>query len=220
MTSRAMALLIGALTASCISLALLALDIRWTDQTHYSFMAWNITLAWIPVVLSLAMLAAVRWGAGTTAVVPLLCAWILFLPNAPYLATDVVHLGEHSSPPPTDAAMFAAFAVTGIYLGLMSAWFADAALRRIWLPRTALRVVNGSLVLCGVGIYLGRVVQVNSWEVVTAPTTVAREAASHIGEPHGWIVSVVTAGFWAAALVLAFHVMARVMDGARPGSSG
>ena len=213
-------LLIGALASTSGSLVLLNLDFRLTDQTHYSFMAWNIVLAWIPVLLSLAMLGVVRWGGGSAAVIPLLCAWVLFLPNAPYLATDLVHLGNPISPPAADAVMFAAFAITGVYLGLMSAWFACVALRRIWRPRTALRVINVSLALCGVGIYLGRVVQVNSWEVLTAPATVIHEAAGHIGDARGWAVSIVIAGISAAALVGAYHLLARVLDGTGQGSPG
>ncbi len=217
---RALILLAGALALSCASLVLLNLDFRLTDQTHYSFMAWNLVLAWIPVALSLAMLAVVRWGGGTAAVIPLVCAWVLFLPNAPYLATDLVHLGERTSPRAADAAMFAAFAVTGVYLGLMSAWFVCRALRRIWTSRTALRVVNVSLALCGVGIYLGRVVQVNSWEAVTAPATVIHGAVGHVGDVRGWAVSLLIAGISAAVLVGAYHLVSRVLDGTGQGSPG
>ncbi len=212
-------LLIGALTLSCLSLTLLDLDFRVTDQTHFSFMAWNIVLAWIPVMLSLAMLAIVRWGGGTAAAIPLLAAWVLFLPNAPYLATDLVHL-DGRAPPAADAAMFVAFAVTGIYLGLMSAWFASVALRRTWRRRTAATVINASLVLCGVGIYLGRVAQVNSWDAVTAPATVIHQAVAHAADPRGWAVSALVAGISATGLVVAFHLVARVLDGAGQRSPG
>ena len=212
-------LLIGALALSCVSLTLLDLDFRVTDQTHYSFMAWNIILAWIPVMLSLAMLAVVRWGGGTAAVIPVLVAWVLFLPNAPYLATDLVHLHWRVSPL-ADAAMFAAFAVTGIYLGLMSAWFTSVALRRVWRRRAAAIAINASLVLCGVGIYLGRIVQVNSWDAVTAPATVVHAAVAHVGDARGWAVSMLIAGISATALVVAFHLVARVLDGAGQRSPG
>ena len=53
-------------------------------------MAWNLYLAVIPAMLALVLFRrpqriGVTWALG-------LVAWVLFLPNAPYVLTDVVHM--------------------------------------------------------------------------------------------------------------------------------
>ncbi|MDQ1384469.1 MAG: hypothetical protein QOG65_1848 [Actinomycetota bacterium] len=56
----------------------------------HGFMLWNLFLAAVPAVLALALFPTsarrgVAWWLGFG-------AWVLFLPNAPYLLTDVVHM--------------------------------------------------------------------------------------------------------------------------------
>jgi uncharacterized membrane protein len=212
MRARVATLVIVALVASCLSLLLLTEDVRATGQAHYTFMAWNLVLAWIPLLLAVALTGVIRLGIGSVVVVPLLAGWILFLPNAPYLVTDLVHLGDGPDAVRADVVMFSAFAVTGVVLGLVSAWFIHDALRRIWRPRTVELIVNASLVLCGVGIYLGRVVQVNSWEVITAPARVAAGVTSHTATAHGWLASAVITLVSAGALVAGYQLVVHIVE--------
>ena len=218
LTARTTVLVVVALAASCVSLLLLDEDMRAPDQTQFSCMGWNLVLAWIPFALALALIGIVRMGAGTIAIVPVLVAWVLFLPNAPYLATDLVHLTASTGPAVSDVAMFAAFAITGVYLGLVSAWLVRVALLPVWSRQTVAWVVNGSLVLCGIGIYLGRVVQVNSWDIVTAPARVIDGAAAHTDDVRGWLVGVLVAGVSAGVLVAGYHLLARLVESPRHGS--
>ena len=54
------------------------------------FLVWNLILAWIPVFFAVWFATVGRriW------LVPLGLGWLAFLPNAPYLVTDLIHLGE------------------------------------------------------------------------------------------------------------------------------
>ena len=54
------------------------------------FLVWNLFLAWIPVYFAggFAVVRRRRW------LLPLGLGWLTFLPNSPYLVTDLVHLGE------------------------------------------------------------------------------------------------------------------------------
>ncbi|UQE76924.1 DUF1361 domain-containing protein [Gordonia sp. PP30] len=54
------------------------------------FLIWNLFLAWIPLAFALAFAVVRRriW------LLPLGLLWLAFLPNAPYLITDLVHLRE------------------------------------------------------------------------------------------------------------------------------
>src|SRR3954471_7712907 len=61
-------------------------------QPEYGFMVTNLFLAWIPLALAYAIAWAARREVTRLALPLLACAWIIFLPNAPYLVTDIVHL--------------------------------------------------------------------------------------------------------------------------------
>src|SRR4051794_15490275 len=60
------------------------------------FLAWNLILAWIPFVAAIGVevLLRLRWRAGA-----LFCGlvWFLFLPNAPYLVSDLSHFDGDSA---------------------------------------------------------------------------------------------------------------------------
>ena len=117
--------------ASALCLSLLAARERYPDADDYRFLAWNLFLAWIPFVLALVVYVSDRRGRGLAILVPLAAAWLLFLPNAPYIVTDFVHLGIDTSVPIWfDAAMTASFAGTGLVLGLVSVLLVQGVLAR------------------------------------------------------------------------------------------
>jgi uncharacterized membrane protein len=105
--------------------------------------------------------------------------WLVFLPNAPYLVTDLVHLREGTPVPIwVDAAMLSAFAGAGLLLGAASLLQVTRLARELWgpIPAAALAIVVTGLV--GVGIYIGRFLRWNSWDLATDPLGVAGSVAS------------------------------------------
>ena len=79
-----------------------------TDQTGavFTFLFWNLFLAWIPFLLALAMTGLDRLRAPGWLLAPVSVVWLLFLPNAPYILTDFIHLGAVAgvlAAPPEDA---------------------------------------------------------------------------------------------------------------------
>jgi len=80
------------LIISSMPVALLAARVIYTGEPTYVFLLWNLLLAWAPLVL--AYLATRPGGRFRLASVLWLPAWLLFLPNAPYLITDIIHLRE------------------------------------------------------------------------------------------------------------------------------
>jgi uncharacterized membrane protein len=150
---------------------------RVVASAHYLWMAWNTVLAVIPLLV-----AAVIFRRGTKRTPAWwlgLAAFVVFLPNAPYVLTDVVHLFDDIRTTRSDLVLL------GVHLPLYLAFFAIgfgsyvAALEllrryvRAELPKLRWTVVEFGLHgLCAMGMYLGRVVRLNSWEILTRPRAV------------------------------------------------
>ena len=79
------------------------------------FLVWNLFLAWIPLVFAL-LLTAVRSRAATLIVG---AGWLAFLPNAPYLVTDLIHLSGYDELW-RHVLQFGFAAWTGTLLGVVS----------------------------------------------------------------------------------------------------
>jgi uncharacterized membrane protein len=179
---RALAI-VGLLAASVLCIGLLELRIRETGDGYYRFLVWNLFLAWVPLALAAVAYARSRRGVDplTSA---LLVAWLLFFPNAPYLLTDFIHLAQGPAPLWYDALMLSAFAWTGLLLGFASLYLVQLNLRRQFGVALSWLGVFGSLVLASFGVYIGRFVRLNSWDVLLHPRQVVEVVhARLVAEP-------------------------------------
>lgn len=198
------------LCAWCIALLLArtAYVVAFGGRIRFFFLAWNLLLALVPVTLALALraLSARRGLPALKAAV--FAGWLAFLPNAPYLVTDFVHL-ESRPPVPLwfDIALLASFAAAGVLLGYTSVADVEWVVARRH-GRTAGRAVAlGALALCGFGIYLGRYLRWNSWDLLFSGEDIARQIGSGLLDPlaypRAWGVSII----YGAALVLGYIVL-------------
>lgn len=172
---------------ACTVLAggVLAVRMRLTHSAGYSFLVWNLFLAWIPygcVVLLLSLRDAgagrnwLRWG--------LAGAWLAFLPNCPYIVTDVIHvIGNPHWVWWYDAGLILLFAWTGCFLGVISLREMHVLVRSRLGATTGWAFVMIVCLLCGFGVYLGRFVRLNSWDLLLRPTRVTGEILSRLTDP-------------------------------------
>lgn len=168
--------------ATCIAFILLSLRIIHTGTFNYIFLGWNIVLAWVPYLVSgwlLNIHPARKWAATV-----LLSVWLLFLPNAPYIITDFIHL-RHRSPVPFmfDIILLFLFSFTGLALGLLSIQRAETWWKEHRLGIATSKLLMMVFLLCGFGIYLGRVERWNSWDIVTDPDGLALEIIQKLVHP-------------------------------------
>ena len=169
---------------SLFTLAMLAARMAYTGTRGHGWLAWNLFLAWIPFALSLVVYARSRAGARLRELVPLGVLWLVFFPNAPYLLTDLKHIGGGGRVPMLyDVLLLSANAWTGLLLGLTSLFLIHATARRLTGALCAWAIVVGALALSSFGIYLGRVQRWNSWDVVVHPQSLALQIGGGLLHP-------------------------------------
>ena len=203
---------LGGASALCLGLELVR-EHRYSID--FRFLVWNLVLAWIPLLLSLGVYDAYRRGRSLLWVAPMIMLWLLFLPNAPYIVTDFVHLSASSRAPLWfDGVELSAFAWTGMLLGFVSLYLVHAVLRDRYGAPFGWSAVLFVLALSGVGVYLGRVKRWNSWDLLTQPGQRLAELHAHVGDPAGLAKAIaVSAGV--TSLLAASYLVFYLLMGAR-----
>jgi uncharacterized membrane protein len=151
-------------TFTGFTIALCAFRIFKSDVHAFIFLFWNLFLAFIPWWISNYMR---QKGSLAAKDIPLLVIWLLFLPNAPYILTDLFHL-KHRPPIPLwfDLTLILSFAFIGLLVFYKS--LKDMlGLLKYYMSSTSLSVLTyGIFWLISFGLYLGRFLRLNSWDVM------------------------------------------------------
>ena len=163
---------------------LLVFRIKTTHAYFGLFLVWNLFLAFIPLGIAWYVEAQGRLAKQKLQRNTALAVWLLFLPNAPYVITDMVHLSY--SPPEWlwyDGITISAFALLSLYFGFQSILVWRKVLSKT-LSATGLNLTTILvLILCGFGIYLGRFIRFNSWDLVTHPVLLFKTIAHYLVNP-------------------------------------
>lgn len=167
--------------------ALIGARMVYSHTVHYWFLLWNLALAWVPLVMAgiAHRLSASRRGSVWVVVVLAAGVWLLFFPNAPYILTDFLHLGSMGDLVPGwyDVLMLFWFAWTGLLLGVVSLYLMHDIVGR------AVGTVGGWVFvvlaagLGSFGIYLGRFMRWNSWDLLQRPLPLADKVWSGVSDP-------------------------------------
>lgn len=146
-------------------------DSRW--------IAWNLFLALIPLVLSWWLFRRQAGGKRSLLWWPLFLAYMAFLPNAPYLLTDIIHFvnsTRYGYSIWVIVLLVLPMHVIAIVGGFQAYVFALINQQHYLVRQGAARWVNLTELithaLCAVGIYLGRFDRLNSWDLVQDPSAV------------------------------------------------
>lgn len=162
------------------------------------FLVWNLFLAWIPVFFAVGFAAVQRrvW------LLPLGLGWLAFLPNSPYLVTDLVHLAEgvelwrH-------VLQYGFAAWTGVLLGVVSLRLVHGRIEREFGAVAGWTSVVFSVALCAVGVVIGRFQRWNSWDLVTRPDAVVATTLEWVRSPFANVqstgVAIAVAAFFGLA---------------------
>lgn len=145
---------------------------------HSGWIVWNLFLAFIPLVLSFWLfrrktnLRSWVWWL-------VFLIFVAFLPNAPYLLTDIIHLIK------AIRTGYSVWVITLIFIPLhlvailagMEAYVIAIInlghyLKRQGLAKLVIWAEFLAHALCAIGVYLGRFRRFNSWDLVTQPEVI------------------------------------------------
>ncbi len=193
------------LFSSMLACSILVGRLYVTRSWQYDFLVWNLFLAWLPYLGSL-------WAVSIQQRYPrhwwrLLLPggfWLLFLPNAPYILTDFVHLQHQTFLWWYDTGMLLAFAWTGCFLAVASLQSMQTLVEHFagWVAGQLL--VIGSVGLSGVGIYLGRFLRWNSWDLLLNPRAVLSDIAAIMLNPFNHLHTFAVTGMFAMLLLVSY----------------
>ncbi len=148
--------------------------LKWILSRNIERIIWNLFLAFIPLGLSFWLFRRGRsrsfvWWLGFV-------VFIAFLPNAPYILTDIIHLindvRDVNSVWVVTLIVFPLhllFILSGFESYVVSLINVGYYLQRIGLSKWILAMELFIHALCSVGIYLGRFPRYNSWDLITKP---------------------------------------------------
>lgn len=180
------------------AIALYVARVKIAHSTYFGFLVWNLFLAAIPYFVSQWMLARSETGALPKIVFWLsFSSWLLFLPNSPYIITDLVHLHDrHSNLLWLDMFLVFVFALNGLLLGLLSLLDIRCLLASRFSSKITALIVFLVCILSGYGIYLGRFLRFNSWDLLTKPVTLFSKIFYSLNEPKVYLITLAFGGFF------------------------
>jgi uncharacterized membrane protein len=182
--SIAVFVLLNVACAMCIGLVLAR--VAYSDSGRHLGLIWNLFLAWIPFMLAY-FAHAVSWRRATLyLIIPVIALlWLIFFPNAPYMLTDLQDLSRRATEAPLwyDVIIVVWCSWTGMLLGVISLYLMQDIIVRSF-GRTAgwvfVFVISG---LSSFGVYIGRFVRLNSWDILQNPAETAQGILGIVIDP-------------------------------------
>ncbi len=206
-SGRRRAIYVALALLSLFSVALIAARYVYSGEPLFGYLIWNLFLAWIPFGLSIVIYDRHRAGTTPLRLLPLAALWLLFLPNAPYIITDFKHLVPSPAAPLwVDIVVIAAPAWTGMLLGFLSLYLVQSVIRDLAGVRVAWAAAVAVLGLASFGIYLGRVLRWNSWDVLANPYLLS-DLDGIVADPIAIGMTVLLAGFLTLSYLVLYAFM-------------
>jgi uncharacterized membrane protein len=131
---------------------------------------WNLYLAWVALGLAVILTRKIAFQPAKWVRFMLGILWLVFLPNTFYIITDLIHIrttpGDFAW---FDLVMLISFAFTGIVLGFTGLRLIHERFIRLYGQIGAQWLISAIIVLASFGVYIGRFLRLNSWDVFKSP---------------------------------------------------
>ncbi|UTC67520.1 MULTISPECIES: DUF1361 domain-containing protein [unclassified Treponema] len=159
------------------------------------FLVWNLFLAFVPWLIS--SILYLSKNINKAVFIFFAAFWLLFFPNALYIVTDFIHLKTAASTMRWyDLILLFSYSFTGLFYGFISLDFIETKIKNLFklkYPQIFSIIV---IYLSAFGIYLGRFLRRNSWDVVTNLNSILSDLFLPIKNPF------IHARTWAFILLL------------------
>ncbi len=190
------------------TLFLLFVRIVITQKLTFIFFGWNLFLAIVPIVISQQLKYQSKLNFKSFV---LLALWLLFFPNAPYIITDLFHFTERPPVPKWyDLILIISAVWNGLVIGVISLMQVEHFLKKHITARWVKVIIFMSSLLCGYGVFIGRYVRLNSWDIVTNPTTVLYACVQYFFKPWNHVFAWVFIVLFASLFVIVYFTLKQI----------
>lgn len=182
----------------CFSIFLLMIRMKLTHSFFYIFLVWNLFLAFVPFAFTLYLSSKPKLG--TFKLLTISSIWLLFLPNAPYIITDLIHLRLSETPIVwLDILTVISFAICGMMCYMYSIKDMKFILKNHFSEMWVDLLFYLLPFVVAFGVYLGRFLRYNSWEIIHNPLSIVFDITELILNPteqfHAWLFIVAFGSF-------------------------
>ena len=190
--------------ALTFSVIVLMVRMKLNKSFFFLFLIWNVFLAIIPYTITMYLntkpnLSKFKLGFW-------FIVWLAFLPNAPYIVTDLIHIRiGNDNMLWLDVLVVLSFALSGLFLFYLSVLDMQRLISENFKRIPIGTVTPMVLFLCGFGVYLGRFLRYNSWEIISQPQVLFLDIINIVIAPfqnfEAWLFTLgfgmfLTVGFW------------------------
>ncbi len=176
------------MTSVGFGLLLLMARIVYTGKLTFAFLVWNLFLAFLPYLLSYQLTMRPWWIENKWKFALAFTAWLLFIPNSFYILTDLFHLYDsHAVPRWFDLLLIISYAWNALMMGIMSVRHMEKILGALWLYRFETLFVFPVMWLNALGVYIGRYLRFNSWDVISNPFQLVTDIAGILLHPFDYV---------------------------------
>ena len=198
---KTLSLITVALTFSVI---VLMVRMKLNKSFFFLFLIWNVFLAVIPYTITMYLntkpnLNKLKLGFW-------FLVWLAFLPNAPYIVTDLIHIRSGNNALLwLDVLVVLSFALSGLFLFYLSILDMQRLISKKFKRLPIKAATTLVLFLCGFGVYLGRFLRYNSWEIISNPHILISDIVDILISPfqhyEAWLFTLgfgtfISVGFW------------------------
>lgn len=189
-----------------LSICLLAIRMGLTHERSYLFLVWNLFLAALPLLASTTLrfiheFKRFNW----IIVLPILAWWLAFLPNAPYILTDLFHLRyQLAAPMWLDMLMILSFAWSGLVMAFISMRDVQSILAHRFSKSWSWVAMIIAIGASSFGIYIGRYLRWNTWDILSNPGQLINDIFGLIFNAHHNLGMVAMISGFSAFLLIAY----------------
>ena len=178
------------------SISLLIIRMMVAQNFVFLFLLWNLFLSIVPLFFSHQLTNTRQKQSQYLCFV----LWLIFFPNSAYIITDLFHFYER---PPIarwyDLIFLFSTALNGLIAGFLSLLEIEKWLSMQISKKWIQPIIAFMLLLSAFGIYLGRYLRFNSWDILIHPIRLSRGLAAHVFYPttyaQSWLLTIVF-GIW------------------------